>query len=84
MRAFLYAGTASLLLSLWTVDDCSTAQLMGRFYEQLCAGRSKVAALREAQLRCLAGDGDAQSAAAHAHPFYWAPFILVGDTGTLQ
>jgi tetratricopeptide (TPR) repeat protein len=79
MRALLYAGAASLLLSLWTVEDRSTAELMGHVYRRLASGRSKRAALREAQL-CLLNE----TSAPYAHPYYWAPFFLVGDAGPLS
>jgi CHAT domain-containing protein len=54
------------------VADESTAQLMKSFYTNLKAGKAKGAALRGASL-ALMKDGK------HAHPFYWAPFVLVGD-----
>ena len=47
--AFLFAGTPSLVMSLWNVPDVSTALLMRRFYENLLAGQNKAAALREAK-----------------------------------
>lgn len=67
-QGFLATGVRSLLLSLWAVDDVSTAQLMVAFYRRLAAGWTKVTALREAQreVRKL-----------HPHPFYWAGFVLV-------
>jgi len=74
MRGFLGAGAASLVLSLWRAEDQSTAQLMQIFYTQLLAGQSKAAALRTAQCALLR---------AHAHPYFWAPFLLVGDSGPL-
>jgi CHAT domain-containing protein/tetratricopeptide (TPR) repeat protein len=76
-RAFLYAGAAGLVLSLWRVEDQATARLMVRFYRGLLAGQTKAAALRLAQLSFLELD-DARS-----HPFYWAPFFLVGGRGPL-
>ncbi len=68
-RAFLAAGARALLGSLWLVQDASTARLMEHWYGAMVRGRTPAAALREAQLavRELA-----------AHPFYWAPFFLVG------
>jgi len=79
MRAFLYAGAASLLLTLWTVEDRSTARLMELFYGHLLQGRDKAAALQAAQMQFIeeAGEG------LQAHPYYWAPFFLVGATGAL-
>jgi CHAT domain-containing protein/tetratricopeptide (TPR) repeat protein len=84
MRAFLYAGTSSLVLSFWSVEDRSTAQLMGTFYRQLADGWTKGAALRHAQLQFIKDrrTGDA-AADAYAHPYFWAPFFLVGDSGPL-
>jgi CHAT domain-containing protein len=79
-RAFLAAGASSLLLSLWPVEDRFTAAFMESFYTQLAAGQTKGAALRHAQLCTLA---PAPEAAAYAHPYYWAPFVLIGHTGRL-
>lgn len=73
MRAFLYAGSASLLLTLWPVEDRSAAEIIDTFYGRLAAGWSKAAALRFAQRQALAQE----------HPYYWAPFYLVGDPGPL-
>ncbi len=70
-RGFLYAGTPSLVVSLWTVNDRSTAQLMRRFYEALHRGASKTRALQEAILEIKA---------AFPHPYHWAPFILMGKS----
>jgi CHAT domain-containing protein len=69
-RGFLHAGAATLVQSLWRVEDESTARLMGDFYRALRAGRTKGAALREAQL--------ARLAERPAHPYLWAAFQLVG------
>jgi CHAT domain-containing protein len=84
-RALLSAGAASLVLSLWAVDDASTAWLMETFYTHLAAGCTKGEALRLAQFAFIRGQGaagDAQ-AARYTHPFFWAPFYLVGDSGAL-
>lgn len=70
-RAFLGAGTPALLVSLWPVEDESTARLMGRFYEELRQSAAN-RALRAAQLEVLRTPQT-------SHPFFWAPFILVGD-----
>ena len=70
-RGFLRAGTPSLVVSLWMVNDKSTAQLMYRFYQGLIAGLTKAGALREAILEVKA---------AFPHPYYWAPFILLGKS----
>lgn len=75
-RACLYAGASSLLLSLWRVEDESVALLMNAFYTQLMQGERKASALRAAQLTLLRNS-------AYNHPFFWAPFILIGDPGLL-
>ncbi|MBN1177671.1 MAG: CHAT domain-containing protein [Anaerolineae bacterium] len=69
-QGFLAAGARSLLLSLWAVDDASTTELMVTFYRQLAAGRSKSAALQQAQWELRQ---------THPHPFFWAGFVLVGE-----
>jgi CHAT domain-containing protein len=103
-RAFIYAGTPSVVASLWSVDDSSTAHLMASFYRNLKT-MSKVEALRQAQLELIRGDGRSDLLARRgvggigklgetvkseslsqnpisistSHPYFWAPFILVGD-----
>jgi CHAT domain-containing protein len=73
-RAFLYAGTPSVVVSLWQVQDRSTAELMVRFYRHLKNGQpSKAEALRQAQLELIRHG-------TFAHPYYWAPFVLVGQS----
>jgi CHAT domain-containing protein/Tfp pilus assembly protein PilF len=71
-RAFLYSGTPSVIASLWSVDDESTALLMERFYTYLRAGTGKAEALRQAQ---------ADLRREYPHPYYWAAFVLTGDAG---
>ena len=69
MRGFLAAGARNLLVSLWEVDDSGTADFMADYYRQLASGSEPAAALRHASgnMRRL-----------RPHPYYWAPFILVG------
>jgi CHAT domain-containing protein/tetratricopeptide (TPR) repeat protein len=68
-RGFFSAGAPSLLVSLWMVDDESTAALMTSFYTRLRAGHRPAAALRGAQCELLRD---------HSHPFFWSPFVLLG------
>ncbi|HXF61502.1 MAG TPA: CHAT domain-containing protein, partial [Caldilineaceae bacterium] len=88
-RAFLCAGASSLLLTLWPVEDLSTARLMEQFYSNLAAGWTKAAALRHAQCAAIAAGqdkttGPEDAASPHlAHPYYWAPFVLIGHTGRM-
>jgi CHAT domain-containing protein len=70
MRGFMHAGAPSLVASLWATSDESTAKLMKRMYTEISAGASKRAALRTAQLAVKDEYG---------HPYYWAPFILMGN-----
>jgi CHAT domain-containing protein len=72
-RGFFSAGARSLVVSLWRVDDNSTAHLMARFYEGLRDGQPVNRALDSAQLAIKEEKG---------HPYYWAPFVLTGDTRT--
>lgn len=78
-RAFMYAGAPTVGVSLWSVADKSTAELMTDFYKRLLASPttnpksvSASAAMRDAQLAMIAGKK-------YSAPFYWAPFVLVGD-----
>jgi CHAT domain-containing protein len=70
MRGFLYAGAPSVVASLWAANDASTAQFMSTMYSRIQAGDTKRAALRAAQLAVKD---------AYGHPYYWAPFILMGN-----
>jgi len=84
MRAFLSAGAASLVLSLWAVEDRSTEQLMKCFYTKMAEGYTKGAALRFAQLQFIEGQVEPRpDRQACTHPYFWAPFFLVGDAGPL-
>jgi len=86
-RAFIYAGTASLVASLWDVADEPTNQLLPDFYRRWLAGESKGRALRAAQLRLLrdlrAGrvtiSTPAGDVALAEHPVFWAGFALFGE-----
>ena len=76
-RAFLAAGAQSVMMSLWKVNDRSTALLMERFYRGLLKdGAPGAAALAQAK-RALLRSAETRS------PFYWAPFVLAGSAGRL-
>ncbi|MDP8239811.1 MAG: CHAT domain-containing tetratricopeptide repeat protein [Candidatus Hatepunaea meridiana] len=68
-RAFIYAGTPSLIASIWRVEDESTGYLMESFYKNL-KNLNKAEALREAQIATKEKYSDM---------FFWAPFVLIGD-----
>lgn len=81
-RGFLYAGAASLLPTLWKVDDASSAELMEIFYQALLSGFSKAAALASAQ-RAFLQRARATGRLYYEHPYFWAAFQLIGDAGEL-
>ncbi|MCC3606507.1 MAG: CHAT domain-containing protein [Microcoleus sp. PH2017_29_MFU_D_A] len=65
---FERAGARAVMASLWSVDDAATKDLMVQFYQNINKGMSKNDALRQAKLSQIS-----------RHPFYWSPFILIGD-----
>jgi tetratricopeptide (TPR) repeat protein len=69
VRGLLYAGARALLLTLWDVHDLSTANFMRAFYGHLRSGKNKAQALQLAMQEIRAQ---------YPHPFYWAPFVLIG------
>jgi CHAT domain-containing protein len=71
-RALALAGARSQMVSLWTVDDAATVRLMEGYYRRLQQGEGRAQALRSTQ-------AEMRSRPETAHPFYWAPFIAVGD-----
>ncbi len=73
-RAFLYAGAQAVLASLWNINDRATAGFMGHYYRYLNQGKSKDEALRSAKLEMLKSS--------FRHPFYWAAFVVIGDSQT--
>jgi CHAT domain-containing protein len=68
-RGFFAAGAPTLIVSLWAVDDTTTATMMTTFYRHFQAGVRPAAALRLAQRELME---------THPHPFYWAPFVVLG------
>ncbi len=69
-RAFIYAGTPSVISTLWQVDDRASYEIMQAFYGNLLAGQSKGEALRQAQVAILQR---------YPHPYYWAAYQLTGE-----
>ena len=69
VRGLLYAGAQGVLVTLWDVNDRSTAEFMKLFYEALKVNKNKAQAVQEAM---------AEIRRRYAHPYYWAPFVLVG------
>ena len=65
------AGASATIASLWMVDDEGTFLLMDAFYKALQQGNTKTEALRQAQTAMINSQ--------YNHPYYWAPFILIGN-----
>lgn len=68
-RGFLSAGAANIVLSLWTVNDAATAELMQDFYAAIQRGKDVSASLQEAQTLMIDKG---------VNPYFWAPFVLIG------
>lgn len=68
-RGFFSAGSPAVLMSLWTIDDEATIELMVWFYSELARTKSPASALRAAQVKLLKEK---------PHPFFWSPFVVVG------
>lgn len=77
-RALTYAGVRSSVYSLWEVPDEETAEIMLSFYEHLKAGHSKVESLTLAKRDFLANNP------MKSHPFFWAGFVVNGNTEPLD
>lgn len=74
-RAFFFAGTPSVMASLWEVDDKATELLMEKFYTHWGEGMSQAEALQKAQI---------EMRAEYPNPYYWAAFVLSGQGGEIQ
>ncbi len=76
-RAFMLAGTETLVMSLWAVSDYVTREMMTNYYKNLKQGLGRGEALRQVQLAML-------KRKERAHPFYWASFIQAGEWANLD
>lgn len=81
-RAFLCAGAQRVVVSLWPVHDASTALLMERFYHEIAQGADPAEALRSSRrgLRQVVAEAAPGIHVSYAHPFFWAPFVLIGES----
>ncbi len=70
MRGLLFAGARRLLLTLWDVNDSSTADFMNLFYSHLIHDQQEPAVALQTAMQALRER--------YVHPYYWAPFVLVG------
>ncbi|MFA6412251.1 MAG: tetratricopeptide repeat protein [Syntrophales bacterium] len=72
-RAVMYAGTPATVVSLWSVSDEGTKELMVRFYENILKKKmTKDEALREAKRSMRASED-------YRHPYYWSAFVMYGE-----
>jgi len=78
-RGFMYSGVPSLVISLWKVEDESTAVIMKSFYKYLKEGYSKDHALRMSKLDYLKTADNIG-----ASPYYWSGFINIGNKDPLD
>lgn len=75
-RGFVNAGSRSVVMSLWEVNDEWGTEVMKSFYDNLLAGQSKSVALRNAKLMFIENDGADQF---KGNPFYWATLVIYGN-----
>ena len=74
-RAFMYAGTPAVAVTLWSVESRSARDLDIGFFRQLNAGLPPAQALQAIKVQMLRGElGES-----YRHPYYWAPFVVFGD-----
>jgi CHAT domain-containing protein len=91
-RGFLVAGSRAVIVSLWPVASEEAVELMTLFYQYLRSGKSKAESLRLAQLALMGGEkaktssergikvtGRIRFEKYSIHPYYWAPFVLIGE-----
>jgi len=78
-RAFLYAGCPSIVMTLWEVEDKSSAELILNFYRYLFRGYTKPEALQRSKLDYLAKADPLKS-----HPYFWMGYIVVGDPSPIK
>jgi CHAT domain-containing protein len=74
-RGFLYAGVPSIVMTLWEIEDQSSADVMTLFYKHLKKGKRKDEALRLAKLEFLSNADMLKS-----HPYFWGGYVAIGDT----
>ena len=77
-RSFMYAGSQSVVTSLWNANDQATTEIMIAFHTYLHDGLSKAEALHQAKLDYLS-----KAPSRRASPYYWSNFVLIGDTNSI-
>ena len=77
-RGFVYAGSPSIVMSMWEVEDKSGSELMKCFYKNLVKGQSKSKAMQNAKLQCIK-----EARPENTHPFFWSSFVVMGNSQPL-
>jgi len=80
-RAFTYSGCNSLVMSLWSIEDGSTAEIVENFFQHLKKGKAKDEALRQAKIDYLQSP---ETATDLTHPIYWAGLVQSGNTNPID
>jgi CHAT domain-containing protein len=78
-RSFMYAGTPSVVMTLWSINDQTTANIMSLFYAELAKGLPTDEALRQAKLQYIATANNPTATA----PMFWAPFVHIGNNSPI-
>ena len=76
-RAFMYAGTPAVSVTLWSVESRSAKQLSTGLYRNLKQDKNRAEALRQIKLQMIKGE----EGSLFQHPFFWAPVVIFGDGG---
>ncbi len=75
-RAFMYAGTKAIGVTLWSVESASAENLSVGIFANFKDGKTTAEAIRQIKLKMIAGKAKQPH---YRHPFYWAPFVIYGD-----
>ena len=79
-RAFMYAGTSAIGVTLWSVESSSAENMSVGIFENLTQGQTAAKALQRIKLKMISGKAKQPY---YRHPFYWAPFVVYGDSSAL-
>lgn len=77
-RGFLFAGSNSVVMSMWEVEDYAGSEVIKAFYKQIWKGKAKSTALRNARMYYLEKADQMRS-----HPYFWAALVIYGDDAPL-
>lgn len=77
-RGFMYAGVPSIVMTLWEIEDISSANIMDKFYQNLNNGLNLDDALRNSKLTYLK-----EADQMHSHPYFWAAYVQIGDNSSV-